>query len=146
MEKTKYTGQEVTIKVPPHIFYSIFNDMSRIGNNVPADLKDSVVCDADSISITKSGLTLGIRRGECIPFSKVGLESQETSPINFDLAFLITPEGADSSRIKVELDVELNAMMKMMMGGKFQQIVDKLTFYLGDISDDMFTKLKEQYS
>jgi len=144
MDRTKYTGKEVIVKTPPHILFSVFNDMSRLGTNLPEELKDSVVCGTDFINITKGGFTLGIRRGECVPFSKVVLDSIESSPIDFELTFHLTPEGAGSSRVTVELDAELNMMMKMMIGGKLQEAVDKMTFYLGHISEDMFNKLKEQ--
>lgn len=144
MEKTRYTGKEVTVRFAPYQLFAVFNDMSRIGDNLPPDLKDSVVCDHDSINITKGGFTLGIKRGECIPFSKLSLESKENSPIDFELIFNISPEGTDSSRVIVEMDVELNMMMKMMIGSKLQEVVDKLTFYLGDISEDVLNKLREQ--
>lgn len=144
MEKTTYSGKEVKIKIAPHIFFSIFDDMSRIGENLPDDMKDSVVCDTDSLSITKGGFTLGVKRGECIPFSKVSLNSMESTPLDFEIRFFITPEGIDSSIIRIELDTELNAMMKMVMGGRLQQIVDKLTSYLGELNEDTFRKLKEQ--
>lgn len=141
MDRTRYSGKEITIGFPPAAIYSFFEDMSSFGKHFPAGVVDSVTSDSDSIHITKSGLTLGIRRGECIPHSKVSVVSEESSPLKFSLSFLMSPSGTDGTTLHLELDAEMNMMMKMMLGGKLQEAVDKLTFYMSDISADMLKKL-----
>jgi len=127
MASTHATGKEIVINRPAVSVFGMFDDFTRFSGNIPSEYQAAVTAQKDSIRITVKGFSLGVRVKERTPFSYVSLEGDELSPFPFLVSFHISPIGLDSTLFHIEVDAELNMMLKMMIGSKLQSALDKLT-------------------
>ena len=127
MAVTHVKGKEIIIQRPPMAIYSMFADLSRFTMGLPDEHRDKVLATSDSITIDHNGMKLGFVVEERIPFSKITLKDNGQSPFPFSFSFNMTGMGIDSTLFHIELTAELNMMMKMMIGGKLQEVVDTIT-------------------
>ncbi|MBQ0005979.1 MAG: hypothetical protein KBS57_01055 [Alistipes sp.] len=127
MSSTHVSGKEIIIAKPIVSVFGLFDDFTRFTGNVPPQYQTAVSAQKDSIRITVKGFSLGVRIRERIPFSYVSLEGDEMAPFPFLVSFHLSPVGLDSTMFHIEVDAELNMMMKMMIGSKLQSAIDKLT-------------------
>lgn len=139
----KYTSKQVQILHPDHL---VFNTMSSFEHLTPvlADRVKGWKAEGDRCQFEVHGIKLGFRFAELTPSSTIKLAGDDSAtPFPFTMWFQIkdvTPDAsqgathsaADAAQAKIEadtrmrivLDVELNTMMKMMIGGKIQQAID----------------------
>lgn len=127
MAETFVKGKEIIIQRPPMMLYSMFADLSRFTMGLPQEYKDKVTADPDSITVDYKGIKLGFVIQERIPFSTISLKDNGESPFPFRFSFHFSGVGIDLSLFHIELTAELNMMMKMMIGGKLQEMVDTIT-------------------
>jgi len=127
MEPTHASGKEIVINKPAVSVYGLFDDFTRFSGNIPSEYQAAVTAQKDSIRLTVKGFSLGVRVKERIPFSYVALEGDELAPFPFTVSFHLAPIGLDSTLFHIEVDAELNMMMKMMLGSRLQSALDKLT-------------------
>lgn len=127
MSKTTVTGREIIIERGPMVLFSLFSDMSRFTLGLPDEYKDKVSATADSISVENNGMKFGIVISERVPFSKVIMQNDASTPINFTITLFMNPLGIDKTLFHIELEAELNMMMKMLIGHKLNDMVDTLT-------------------
>lgn len=127
MSETFVKGKEVLIKRTPMVLFSMFNDMSRLVMSLPEQYRNEVRADHDSIKVDHKGIHLGLVVDRREPFSLVALKDDGESFLPFYLSFHMIPVGMDSTLFHIELKMELNVMMKMMIGGKLQETVDSIT-------------------
>ena len=127
MSKSTVKGREIIIERGPMVLFSLFSDLSRFTLGLPDEYKDKVSATADSISVENNGMRFGIVISERIPFSRVIMHNDSSTPINFTLTFCMTPLGIDKTLFHIELEAELNVMMKMLIGHKLNDMVDTLT-------------------
>lgn len=135
----KYTSKQVQILHPDHL---VFNTMSSFEHLTPvlADRVKGWKAEGDRCQFEVQGIKLGFRFAELTPSSTIKLAGDDSAtPFPFTMWFQIkdasqgaTHSAADAAQAKIEadtrmrivLDVELNTMMKMMIGGKIQQAID----------------------
>lgn len=127
MDSTVVRGKDVLIKQSPVTIYESFSDLTRFAGNFPEDLRDKITVNTDSISANLSGFNLGVKVDQKVPFSLVSFKEDGQAPFHFSFSFHFEPVGFDSTLFHIEMSAELNPMMKMMIGGKLQDMVDKFT-------------------
>lgn len=127
MSNTSVKGKEVILKKPPMVIFGMFSDLSMLVAGLPDEYKAKVQADKDSIHIEYKGISMGIKVERREPFSLVVLKDDGQSFISFTMSFFMDPVGLDSSLFHIELEAELNFMMKMMVGNKLQEMVDSIT-------------------
>ena len=127
MSNTTVKGKEVILKRTPMVLFNMFSDLSLLVRNVPEEYAGKITADKDSIHIEYKGINMGIVVERREPFSLVVLKDDGKSFFEFTLSFFMEPVGLDSTLFHVELEAELNFMMKMMVGSKLQEMVDSLT-------------------
>lgn len=115
------------VKQPPVVLYTIFSDLRRFADSLPADVKDKVRIEADSVIASAQGFEMGLKVDQRIPYSLVSFSETGKFPFPFKFDFHFSPVGLDSSLFYIELQTELPAMAKMMIGSKLQEMVDKIT-------------------
>ena len=113
MSKTTVTGREIIIERGPMVLFSLFSDLSRFTLGLPDEYKDKVSATADSISVENNGMKFGIVISERVPFSKVIMQNDASTPINFTITLFMNPLGIDKTLFHIELEAELNVMMKI---------------------------------
>lgn len=124
---THVSGKEVYIKQTPVILFGAFSDLTRFADRLPDEYKGQITVTPDSIIANVKGMSIGVKVAERSPFSLVRITDDGNSPFPFEFSFHMIPVGLDGTLFHMELNAELNTMMKMMLGGKLQELVDKFT-------------------
>lgn len=127
MDVTSVRGKDILLKQSPVSVFGAFTDLKRFASNIPAEYKDQVTVESDSIMANVKGFNLGIRVDKKIPYSLISFKEDGQAPFPFTFEFHLGMVGLDSTLFHIELSAQLNTMMKMMVGNKLQELVDKLT-------------------
>jgi hypothetical protein len=109
-----------------------FTDMRNLTQSLPEKYRDSVTADFDSIHATVQGFSIAVRVVERNPYSLLRLEDDD-APFHFSITahFDPAPGGTDFS---IEVDADLNLMMKALLGGRIKDALDKAVDGLVQIS------------
>ena len=128
MSKTEILGKLAQVSQPAERIFAAFSDLSNFVKNLPEEHRNQVQADADTIVVQAQGLQLGVKIVERTPNSTLRFE-QYGAQILFPFTFWIHigEVGENASTLQLELHAELNMMMKMMLGPKLQEGIDKLT-------------------
>ena len=101
---------------------------SRFDNFTPV-LKDRVEewqATEDSCSFKVKGFTASMRIIDREEPKLVKIVSGESTPMDFTFWFQLHEVDPTDTRMRMVLHVELNMMMRMMIGGKIQEAMDKM--------------------
>lgn len=132
---TEYNSKHGIVSRMPHELYMSFVDMRNFVNMLPEDKKASVKADYDSISFTVQGITIGIRVKERVPYSKIVI-GEDSAPFHFDVtAHFDATDDPNKTDFWVRASVEMNFMLKMMLGPKLKDALDKMVDGLVDASE-----------
>ncbi len=127
-----YDSKHGIVAVPPEQLYMSFTDMRNLTQSLPEKYRDSVTADFDSIHATVQGFSIAVRVVERNPYSLLRLEDDD-APFHFSITahFDPAPGGTDFS---IEVDADLNLMMKALLGGRIKDALDKAVDGLVQIS------------
>ena len=119
----------------PYELYMMFVDMRNFVQLLPEDKKAGVNADYDSIQAEVQGFNIGIRVKDRTPYSKIeymddGAPFKFRITLHFDAAS--DPYKTD---FQIEVDAELNFMMKTFLGGKIKDALDKVVDSLVAMSE-----------
>lgn len=120
-------GKTVVIERPSYAIYTAFSDMRNLVAAIPEDKKDMVTADADSILEKVQGFEIGMKVHQRIPFSRIDFEQDGQAPFPFLFSLIMDPMDDNRTYFHIELRAELNTMMKMFIGKRLHDLVDKLT-------------------
>lgn len=119
----------------PYILYMMFTDMRNFVNFLPEDKKAEVTADFDSLKATVQGFNVGVRVSERRPYSMIEF-ADDGAPFNFRINLHFDSVGEpDKTDFHIELSAELNFMMKMMLGSKLQEAVDRMVEGIAAVSE-----------
>ena len=113
--------------------YMSFTDMAGFTRFLPEDKKADVKADYDSISVKVQGVNMGGRVVERQPYSRISLNG-EGLPFECTASLHFDPSAAGTD-FHIEVDADLNFMMKMMLGSKLQEALDRMVDGLVDVSN-----------
>jgi carbon monoxide dehydrogenase subunit G len=128
MSNTEVKGKKVQVNQPAEKVFAAFSDLSRLTHNLPEEHRDKVTATPDTLVIQAQGMELGIQAAERVPYSLLRFEpygSQKLFPFTFWVYVESIDEG--NAHLQLELHAELSMMIKMMVGSKLQDGIDKLT-------------------
>lgn len=132
---TEIKSRHATVSRQPYELYMGFVDMRNFVQFLPEDKKKGVTADYDSIRGTVQGFSLGIRVAERVPYSRIDFKD-DGAPFQFSLSMFFDPEPeTGKTDFHIEFSAELNFMMKMLLGSKLQEVLDKLVTSLADASE-----------
>ena len=127
MSKTEVLGKKVQVNQPAERVFAAFSDLSNFTKNLPAEHLDKVRADSDTLVVQVQGFEIGIRVAERTPCSIVRFEHYGAQTLfPFTLWIHIGEAEADAT-LQIKLHAELNMMIKMALGSKLQEGVDKIT-------------------
>lgn len=110
----------------PEELYMSFTDMRTIVSMLPEDKRAGVTADYDSVSANVQGFPIGVRVASREPYSNIRLEDNG-SPFHFDISLHFDDTGVPGeTEFYIDVNAELNLLMKKMLGGKLQEALDKL--------------------
>ena len=121
----KYESKQQQILKPAS---RIFPFMSRFDMLTPA-LQDKVeewTATEDTCSFKIKGFTASMRIIDRVEPKLVKIVSGESTPMDFTFWFQLHEVDPTDTRMRMVLHVELNMMMRMMIGGKLQEGLDKM--------------------
>lgn len=124
----------IVLKSPAEL-YMAFTDMRGFLQYIPADKREGVTADADSLHASVQGFDIGMKVTDRTPYSRIGF-ADDGSPFPFrvTLHFDAVPQEPWKTDFHILLSAELNLMMKMLLGGKLKEAMDKMVDGLVDVS------------
>lgn len=121
----KYESKQQQIFRPASQIYAV---VSRFDNFTPI-LKDKVEewqADEDSCSFKVKGFTMSLRMIDREEPKFVKIVGEGVTPVDFTFWLQLHEVTPTDTRIRLVLHVELNMMMRMMIGGKLQKALDQI--------------------
>ena len=136
MNMTEYNSKHGQVSKQPFELYMAFVDMRNFVQMLPEDKRDGVVTDYDTISATVQGFKIGIMVKERNPYSRISFVD-DGAPFSFGgtLHFDAVPDDPAKTDFHIEVYADLNLMMKMMLGGKIKDGLDKIVDALVAMSE-----------
>lgn len=122
----QYTSKQQQIRRSAEQIYTV---LSKFSNFTPM-LQDKVeqwTATEDTCSFKAKGMTIGLKMDELTPYSTIRIVGDDNgTPFPFTFWVQLKETEPYDTRMRIVLDVELNMMMKAMIGGKLQGAVDKI--------------------
>ena len=132
---TEIRSRNAIVSRQPYELYMAFVDMRNFLQFLPEDKKQEVTADYDSIKGTVQGFNVGVRVAERIPYSRIDFKD-DGAPFQFGVSMFFDPAAeAGKTDFHIEFTAELNFMMKMLLGSKLQEALDKMVTALADASE-----------
>ena len=116
---TEYKSKTGTVSRQPYELYMAFTDLSNFKNMLPEDKRDAVTADYDTLTATVQGMSIGVKVHQRVPYSKIELVDWG-APLAFHATLFFDPAHSDPFKtdFHIELEADLNFMMKMIIGSK----------------------------
>lgn len=130
----KYESKIKVVKASPEAIYALMTDLSQVNGILPSNISDKVKdtqvsADECSFAIDKIG-RVALKIDERLPCSlvKYVLSAAMSLGINIFLQIKEAPQATSEpeSRIKVSLTADIPFMLKPLIGGKLQEVVDRV--------------------
>jgi len=124
---TEYQSKRAVVSRPPYQLYMAFVDMRNFLQYLPEDKRQDVTADYDSLHATVQGFNIGVRVTTRLPYSRISL-ADDGAPFRFNVDFFFDAAGGDPDKTEFHINVaaDLNFMMKMLIGGKIKEALDKI--------------------
>ncbi len=122
----KYESKQHQILFPAE---QIFTLISSFNNLTPAlaDKVEEWQATEDTCSFKAKGFTVKLRMEEREPYKHVKIVGDDGGvPMDFAFWIQLHKVGDYDTRFRLVLHIELNMMMKMMIGGKIQGALDQM--------------------
>ncbi len=122
----RYESKQQQILLPAEQIFTLISNFENLTPAV-ADKVEQWQATPISCSFKAKGFTVKLRFDDMVEPKHVKIVGAEDSAMPMDFAFWIQLHsvGPYDTRLRLVLDVELNMMMKMMIGGKLQEGLDK---------------------
>ena len=128
---TTFSGPELLVEnlSAEQLFYKL-SDLNNLKEIMPSSIQD-FKADTNNCSFKMKGMpALNLSLSEKTPYSKISLSASE-SPVSFSLDCHISENG-EKCQARLEVNAELNMMMKMM-------VEEQITNFLNVLSEKMRT-------
>ncbi len=125
---TSYKSKHGTVSKSPAELFMQFADMRNFANLIPEDKKQQVSLEADydRLKANVQGFNIGVKVLRRTPYSLLEFED-DGAPLKFNIALHFDPMGGSGKTdFSIDVDADLNFMMKMMIGNKIQDALDKI--------------------
>jgi hypothetical protein len=129
MSNTKVQGKRVVVKQSANVLFAFFSDLTNLVKNIPDDLKtqSELSATSDTLMAKVKGFSIGLKVEERILYKSVKYIQNGNSPFPFAILVNMNSIGEAETDFQLEMEAELPMMIKMMIGGKLQEFVDKIT-------------------
>jgi carbon monoxide dehydrogenase subunit G len=121
----KYESHQVVIRKPESLIYTVLSDFKNFSPALEGKVEDWKV-EGDSCSFKVKGITAGMKIVDRIPSNTIKIEGDQTSPMPFTFWIQLKQVSVDDTRMRLTLHTKLNMMMKMMLGKKLQEGINKM--------------------
>ena len=130
-----FKSKRAVVSRAPYELYMVFVDMHNFVQFLPEDKKAGVNADYDSIQAEVQGFNIGVRVKDRTPYSKIEY-MDDGAPFKFRI-ILHFDAASDPYKtdFQIEVEAELNFMMKTFLGGKIKDALDKVVDSLVAMSE-----------
>ena len=111
-------------RVPAELFMA-FTDLRNFKQMVPQDQKIDIEADYDTLKATVQGMSMGVRVSRRLPYSLIELQDNG-APFHFTMTMHFDDMGGCRTDFSIEVEAEISGMIKMMVGGKVKEALDKI--------------------
>ena len=131
----KINSKHRAVARAPYMLYMPFSDMRNFVAMLPEDKRQGVEADYDSIRGTVQGFSVGVRVEERRPYSRI-VYKDDGAPFQFTINICFDADGGnpDSTDFHIDIEADLNFIMKMLLGNKLQDAVDKMVDAVADMA------------
>lgn len=129
MGNTQIKGRRVVVKYPASALFELFSDLTNFTKNLPQDmLKGSEVTSTRDTLVAKvQGFEIGLVVAERVEFSLIRYDQYGKNLFPYTFFVRLDSKSESETEFMIEMDTELSGMFKTMVGGKLQELVDKVT-------------------
>jgi len=132
---TEYKSKTGTVSKSPFELYMTFVDMRNFSQMLPKDKRDMVEADYDTIKVNVQGYSIGAKVFTRTPYSLIELVDYG-APFAFKVSLNFNSAGpGDKCQFSIDFAADLNFMMKMMIGNKIKDALDKVVDGLVAVSE-----------
>ena len=119
-----FTSPEVIVNRSAEDFFIKIGDLNNLKEIMPSSITDFESTETTCSFKMKGMPTLNLELGKKTPFSKISLTAKG-SQVPLSMECFITEKG-DQCQARLEINAELNMMMKMMVEKPLTQFLDVL--------------------
>ncbi len=122
----RYTSKQHQVLLPAEQIFTIISNFENLTPALEGKVEEWQATPI-SCSFKAKGFNVRLRFDDMVAPKHVKIVSAEDSGVPMDFAFWIQlhPVSEYDTRFRLVLDVELNTMMKMMIGGKLEKGLDQ---------------------
>ncbi|MGN0202674.1 MAG: hypothetical protein ACI399_07220 [Candidatus Cryptobacteroides sp.] len=133
---TEITSKHGIVSKQPFELYMAFVDMRNFLQFLPEDKKQGIRADYDTLSASVQGMDIGVKVNDRVPYSKIEI-IDNGAPFAFkgSLHFDAVPSEPGKTDFHIEFNADLNFMMKMLLGSKLKDALDKIVDGLAAMSE-----------
>ena len=133
---TEIESKHGIVSRQPYELYMSFTDLRNFVQFLPEDKREGLEADYDTLTASVQGMNFGLKVHDRVPYSRIELVDYG-APFAFHVDIHCDPVPGDPCKtdFHVKLDADLNFMLKMMLGGKLKEAVDKMVDGLVDASN-----------
>ncbi len=129
MGNTQIKGRRVVVKYTASALFELFSDLTNFTKNLPQDmLKGSEVNSTkDTLIARVQGFEIGLVVAERVEYSLIRYDQYGKNMFPYTFFVRLDSKNETETEFMIEMDTELSGMFKTMVGGKLQELVDKVT-------------------
>ena len=133
---TEIESKHGIVSRQPYEIYMSFSDLRNFTRFLPEDKRQDITADFDTLQARIQGFDFGVKVHDRVPYSRLELVDYG-APFAFHIALHCDPVPDDPSKTDFHINVEadLNFMMKMLLGNKLREVLDKVVDGLVDASN-----------
>ena len=133
---TEIESKHGIVSRQPYELYMSFTDLQNFQRMLPEDKRDMVTATFDTLTAQVQGFNVGVKVHQRVPYSRIELVDYG-APFAFHIVVHFEPAAEDPFKTDFWINVEadLNLMMKMMLSGKMKEALDKVVDGLVDASN-----------
>ena len=113
-----------------------FTDMQNFQKMLPEDKKEMITATYDTLQAQVQDFNIGVKVHQRVPYSRIELVDYG-APFAFHIVLHFEPamENPYNTDFWINVEADLNLMMKMMLSGKIKEALDKLVDGIVDASN-----------
>lgn len=129
MSMTSYESEIKTISSNEEVVFAVLSDLSRlesVRDKLPTDKVSGVSISKESVRFTVNGIgEIGFRIIDKEPYKTIKFESEQL-PFVVNVWIQLKQVAENDTRMKLTLRAELPTMIKMMLGNKLGEAINKM--------------------
>lgn len=124
---TEIQSKHGVVRLSPAALYMQFADMRNFSQKVPQDMQVELTADYDTLHAVVQGFDIGVRVKGRHPYSKIEMED-DGAPFKFGVTvnFNVVDGEPDRTDFSIDVEAELNMMMKIMLKSRIKEALDKV--------------------